>query len=429
MRDKLGNASLGKYWELAKLSAHVGLVQVGIQIMGFLTSILIIRTLSPAHYALYTLALTFLGMMSVLADGGIGAGVMSQSGKVWQDRGRLGVVLQTGLKLRKQFSLGALILVSPLFACMLRYHGADWTQIIGIELALLPLFYVQLSEGLLTMVPNLHQEVRAVQWINLRKFVLRFFLICVVLVTLPYTATIILATGIATTWSNWRMHRLSASLCELDREEDPAVRREILQIVKRSLPSAMFFCISGSLSIWLISFFGETKAIAEVGALNRIARIVFFITIIIRMVLVPRFSRLPEDRHLLLKRFFQVQGFACLVALGIVAGCFAVPDLILWLLGENYRALGFELKVQAVFIGVTFVGQSINSLASARGYILKPLPLITSQIIGQVIGILIFDCTTVAGVIMVSILPSVLLIVLRNWHICSEINKHHFSSE
>ena len=91
-----------------KLISITGSAQIIVQILGFASGILIIRLLPVQEYALYTLANTMLGTMTVLADGGISTGVMSQGAKVWQNKVMLGKVLATGLDLRRKFAIFSL---------------------------------------------------------------------------------------------------------------------------------------------------------------------------------------------------------------------------------------------------------------------------------------------------------------------------------
>lgn len=86
MQKQTAKQPLRRAGEWAKLIAITGSAQVMVQAIGFISGILVIRLLPTHEYALYTLANTMLGTMTLLADGGIATGVMSQGGKVWQDK-------------------------------------------------------------------------------------------------------------------------------------------------------------------------------------------------------------------------------------------------------------------------------------------------------------------------------------------------------
>src|SRR5271154_6478196 len=90
------------YW--GKLISVTGGGQILVQGIGLICGILVIRLLPVKQYAWYTIANTLLGTMFILADSGITTSVMAQGGKIWQEKVKLGIVLDTGMHLRKQFA-------------------------------------------------------------------------------------------------------------------------------------------------------------------------------------------------------------------------------------------------------------------------------------------------------------------------------------
>jgi hypothetical protein len=93
--------------------------------VGFVCGILIIRLSPVQEYAFYTLANTMLGTMTVLSDGDISTGVMDQGGKVCKDKEKLGVVLATGLDLRRKFAIGSLLVSAPVLLYLLMHNKAS----------------------------------------------------------------------------------------------------------------------------------------------------------------------------------------------------------------------------------------------------------------------------------------------------------------
>jgi len=111
--------------EWSRLIGITGGAQFLVQGLGFVAGILIVRRLPIAEYAYYTIATALLSTMTALADGGIGAGVISQGGKVWKDPVELGKVVASGLALRRRFALLSAVAV-PFLIYFLRKHGASW---------------------------------------------------------------------------------------------------------------------------------------------------------------------------------------------------------------------------------------------------------------------------------------------------------------
>src|ERR1700712_1501298 len=111
--------------EWVKLIAMTGIAQAVVQGLGLISGIFIIRLLPITEYAFYTLTNTTLGSLTVLADGGISVAVMSQGGKYWLDKEKLGVVVSTGLDLRKKFGIVSLLIAIPILFYLLRHHHAS----------------------------------------------------------------------------------------------------------------------------------------------------------------------------------------------------------------------------------------------------------------------------------------------------------------
>ena len=132
-----------------KLVFITGGTQISVQLITLAGGILIIRQLPTKEYAFYTIANAMLGTMSLLADGGISTGVMSQGGKVWNDREKLGIVMATGLHLRRRFAIFSLASSIPILSYLLWHNGASFWQILLIVLCIIPAFFAALSDSLL----------------------------------------------------------------------------------------------------------------------------------------------------------------------------------------------------------------------------------------------------------------------------------------
>src|SRR6202011_6299540 len=69
----------------ARIIGNLALVQAVVQILGFLSGILVIRSLSQQEYAYFTIANTMQGTLNLLADIGISVGVVSIGGRGCRD--------------------------------------------------------------------------------------------------------------------------------------------------------------------------------------------------------------------------------------------------------------------------------------------------------------------------------------------------------
>ena len=390
-----------------KLVSITGGAQLIVQIVGFVSGILVIRLLPTNEYGLYTLANTMLGAITILADGGISTGVMAQGGKVWQDKNKLGAVLATGLDLRKKFAAGSLLISSPVLIYLLIHHGASWLTSLLIVVSLIPAFYAGLSDSLLEIVPKLHQSILPLQKNQVNVGVARLLLIGLTLFIFPWTFIALLASGIPRIYGNIRLRKISHDYIDESQQPDPQVRKEILAIVKRVLPGAFYFCISGQITVWLISIFGNTTAVAQVGALSRLTMLLSLFSALSNTLIVPRFVRLPPHKKSLLKYVFGTLAAISLISFVLVLFTALFPKQILFILGDAYMNLSRAMILSVLTGCISLLVGIFISFSSSRGWIMNPVLLMLFNIFGTIFPLFFINIATLEGVILLSLMSSI----------------------
>lgn len=387
-----------------KLISIIGIAQIILQFVGFASGILVIRLLPVQEYAFYTIANTMLGTMSILADGGISTGVMAQGGKVWQDKQKLGAVIATGLYLRRKFAIVSLIVSTPILIYILLHNGASWLMAVMIALSLIPAFYAALSDSLLEIVPRLHQSIVPLQKNQLVVSLGRLLLSAISLFIFPWTFVAILASGMPRIYGNIKLKKISKGFVDTEQKPDSVIRGDILKVVKRSLPTLIFFSFSGQITIWIISVFGKVTSIAQLGALGRIAILLTVFSVLIGTLVVPRFSRLENNISILLLRYTQVLFVCTFVMILFAGGIYMFSDTILWILGSQYNSLNFELFLIMISACLNLISGVAFSLYSSKGWVLSPFYSISKAILVIIIAIFAFDLSTLEGVLYLDIL-------------------------
>src|SRR6266478_441366 len=112
-------------FQRAKIVGNFAIVQAVVQIIGFLSGILLVRTLEQRDYAYFTIANTMQGTINLLADIGISVGLVSIGGRVWHDRHRFGELINAGLGVRRRLGALAIVVVTPIMYFMLVKNGAS----------------------------------------------------------------------------------------------------------------------------------------------------------------------------------------------------------------------------------------------------------------------------------------------------------------
>jgi O-antigen/teichoic acid export membrane protein len=415
--------SYDKALHWGKLISITGSAQVVVQAVGFICGILIIRLLPVHEYALYTLVNTMLGTISILADGGISSGVMAQGAKVWDDKEKLGIVLATGLDLRKKFAIGSLLVSVPILFYLLLHNGASWIVALLIATSMIPAFFAALSDSLLEIVPKLHQSILPLQKNQVEVSLWRLLLLGITMFLFPWAFVAVLASGIARIYGNIKLRKIVYSFADKKQEPHIEVQKEILTMVKHILPGSIYYCFSSQITVWLISIFGDTISVAQLGALGRLSMLLSLFSVLISTLIIPRFARLASEKKILLKRFLQTMSILTFFLFLIVAIVYFFPKPILWLLGNAYAELQHELVLSIIGSCISLMGGIAFSLYTSRGWVLNPLILIGVNLSSIIVLSLMVNLSSLSGILMLNVGIAFIGFVLNGIYCLNKILK------
>lgn len=395
-----------------KLLSITGGAQIIVQIVGFASGLMIIRLLPVDEYALYTLSNTMLGTMTLLADGGISVGIMSQGGKIWQNKEKLGIVLASGLNLRRKFAIVSLSVAIPVLIYLLLRNGSSWFMAILIVASLIPAFFAALSDSLLEIFPKLHQEILPLQKNQISVGVGRLILTGLTIFIFPWTFVAILAGGIPRIYGNVKLKKIAENFVDNQQTSDPIVEKEILSVVKRVMPGAIYYCISGQITIWLISIFGNATSVAQIGALGRVSVLLGIFGALFSTLLLPRFARQKNEYKVLLRQFLVNILLLVIISIFVVLGISLLSTQFLWILGGDYTGLNTALVLNVIGSCLGLITGLLFSLSSSRGWLINPYLFIVINLLCIVIGIFFFDISNLNGVLWFNIFISVIQTII-----------------
>lgn len=408
LNQLIGEQRYLKLTEFTKLASVTGSVQLLVQVFSFISGILVIRLLPTDEYAMYTVANTMLGTINLLSDGGITTGVMAQGGKVWQDKEKLGKVLMTGLGLRRKFAAGSFLLSVPILIYLLNNLGASWLTILLIVLSLIPAFYAALIDSLLEIVPKLHQSILPLQKNQLNVSILRLAFSGLTLFLFPFTAIALVAAGIPRFIGNVKLRKIAAVHADTTQKPDAQIQKNILEVVKRVLPGTIYFCLSGQVTIWLISAFGEVSDVAQLGAIGRITMLIGVVSTVLATLIIPRYARLKEeDTRKLRTYFWGIFASVWSIAFMMIAFVWLFSDYLLLILGDKYSGLSYELVLSMTAGALSMVAAFSLALYTSRGWVMNPIISISCSILALTLGIMYLDISTLIGVIKLDIVVAI----------------------
>jgi hypothetical protein len=386
-------------------------VQVAVQALTVAGGILLVRALSQTEYAYFTIANSMQATMNILADSGIGIGLSSIGGRVWQNPFRFGQLINTALRLRRHLAAIAAGVVTPVLVWMLIANGASYVYAGVLTLAVLSGLNYQLLTSVLMVVPRLHSQISRVQRLDFFAAASRLALLVAACSVFVNAAVGVSATVAGLLTQYYFLRRWVAGGIDASAPASEDDRKTILAIVKSQSPNAVFYCVQGQLTVWLISVLGSTQNIAEIGALGRLGIMFSIISAVMTGIVLPSFARCQSASQLR-RRYFQIVGAFCLFGLSLVAVAGLFPDQLLWVLGGKYGHLRNELFLMMVMTAFNSVVAAMWSLNSSRAWIKWSWLNIPGVMFTQVFLLLFLNISTLTGVLwfgILSLAPTFLL--------------------
>lgn len=394
----------GIYW--SKVLGKFVSVQLFVQILGFASGILLIRALDKQQYAYFTIANTIQGAMNVLADSGISYGVLAIGGKVWQERYRFGQLVNTGLQVRIYLAGIVLVVVTPILLWMLISNGASFADAILITAAVLVGLNAQLSLNVLDVVLQLNSQINRIQSLQILLAISRLILLVIAYFTFLNAAVAVLTASISMAIQRLILTRWATESIDAEAPTNKEDRKEIIRIIKNQLPNAIFYSLQGQITVLLITIFGKTQSIAEVGALGRLAVVFSVVNEIMGKIVLPRFARC-QSLKLMRRQYWQIMAIFCLFGLLILGLTAIFSSEILWILGKQYFHLKKELLLVAMstlFNSITATMWSINATKVWIEYSWLNIP---GTLFAQILLLLFLDVSTVEGVVVFSLMSAI----------------------
>ena len=392
--------------DLFRAIGKFSFAQAVTQCLTFCSGIIIIRYLAQEQYALYTIGNTFIGALGVLANSGIISGALSQGGKTWRDKDKLGQVVVTSMNLRRHFALFSTALLLPLLIWLLLKHDSTLVEAALLSFTVIFAFFLTFSNSIYEIGPTLHQRAGAIGKIRAISALVRLLLLFPALSVYSFALTALLAGAVPQYFANKNLKKLSTRYVDWNQNESAAVRKETLSIVKKVLPGSIYYCMSGQLAILLVSIFGTTSAIAEVGAVGRLAQALAFFSALANVVLIPRFANI-ENGARMVRAFAGIFLLAGLFGVSVFLASFFFEKQALWILGSSYSGLTKEFLL-AVSGGIfSLLGAMAYHLGHSRGWIASQWAFIALSISIQIGGALFLDLGTAKGVLTLNLLATI----------------------
>ena len=381
------------------LSAFVSL-EIAAQGCAVLASFLVVRNLDKAHYAWYSLAFNLQSTLGAFTLLGIGTGMTSMGGQWIGNRERMGALAASAFKYRSHLLTIVAPLVLPVFAYLLLRNGCPLWQTIALVGLALCLLIVELNRQIFSSPVRIAGRYNYLQQAALIEAICRVATLGILIFIgcLSAWTTILVSVLVSGSVVRFLIKKRAQEFIAPNSPPDKEIHRRLTKLNFNVLPSTMTFVFQAQIGITMISIFGKTASVADLGALTRIALALLVPQAIISKLIEPKLARAQEGMDLWRKFAISVLCVAVMAA-----SCFCLMFLFrhqfLWLLGKNYWYLDKEL---AFYSGVACAG-TVTSMSMmllyARGWVEYMWISPVTEILCQLSAIHFLDLATPMGVL------------------------------
>ncbi len=389
--------------------------QVLLQIIGFGTSILLVREMPKADYAIYTVLFSIQAMLNILSDSGIMIGFNAIGGKVWQNKTEFASLLKTVAYIRNRATIIAFVFTSIYGASVLMRQGASPLQTTLFVLSLLLIVFPEVYKSFIQQALLIRKEIGNVQIASILYQGSRLFFIIAVFILFDSGLTIYLVLGV-TILSVWLsalfILEKSKHIREQSAEVDLTYKSSLFRYLRLNWHNALFFSFQGQISIFLLGLLGTTSNLAEIGALSRFSVLYTVLLALVSNIIGPGFGRCQEKASMVSIYALVLMSISAFTGLTLLLA-HLFPFAFLWVLGEQYQHLSHELFLVLVGCSISLAASAIFNLNSYKGWIaFTPVWEIPVNLISLTTGALLFDLSTLTGVISLSIIGASTNLVL-----------------
>jgi hypothetical protein len=346
------------------------LVQVIAQGFGVLAGFVIVRALDKSNYALYTVANTVTPTFALLCNGGIVDAAMAIGGRAWQDPRYMGQVLASAGNVRRRLVKWIAAPTAMVLAWMLLQNGATTVDIVVLLACAWIAAHYQISGDILRVSLRLQGRIPQLQSLDLIGSALRATL-CLALFLVARADVALFFTALTMAALYFLTRRSVARTTEIAAPADPEAESQIVIVVRRQFPSALAYVLQGHFVFLLLSLLGKAEAMADYGALGRIAAAFGILGAVMSGIVLPRYARCRDPKELRTLYVVVFLGYTMVVLLP-VAMALAFPRELLWILGAQYANLDHELFLVTLNASMVSLAALAFGLNSVRAWFIPP---------------------------------------------------------
>lgn len=379
--------------------------QGSVQSINLITGFLVLRWMSVESYAQFSVAFGFQTMLTWLVDLGAAGSIVALVGNRIDDKEVIGKYIRSAKHFRRRLLIIVIPIAALVFWVITSKH--QWSGTLRV-LLFLSVVGTLLAQGwtLFYSTPLLiNQNIGSYYKPQVISSLWRLVVCIVLKVGAGLFAWTVAWVGVGAVFVQGLIYRKQAKTLAVEPvRSDPALNKEMLRYLAPAMPWVIFTAFQGQISLLVITWFGQTRNVAEIAALGRVGQLFLLLGMANAVVIAPFIARLQPEQ--LLRRYLQIAGCALLIASILCVAAFLFPQPLLWLLGPKYENLTREIGWAVAGSCVGYVGSVLLVMHNARKWIYWwwSTTHIAVLLIAQIVCLLTLNLATTRNVLYFSLI-------------------------
>lgn len=376
------------------------------QSIQLLSGFLLINWLSIESYAQYSIAFAFQGTAHMLVEAGFSGSIIALVGNRINDKKILGNYIKSGKYYRNRLFVIIAIACILLFPILTAKHQWPLTVTILLLVSILMNIFFSGNGSYYSAPLKMQHKLKDIYSIQIKNGSIRLLLIGIFYFCSTLNAWLAAFTTTFITITDGLAFRKKAEPYIIEPEIAPEnTRKEMVAYLSPIMPSLVFAAFQGQIMLFIISIFGETQSIAEVGALGRLGQIFLIFQVAGSTLVVPYLAK--QNRKGLTKKIVLILVIAGLACLFTTIFAYILPQPFLWVMGAKYAHLNEEVGLLVLNASIVFVNVLMWNIICSRKWLWNWIPFV-SITLGILTPILLvsssMDLSTTRNVLIFSII-------------------------
>jgi O-antigen/teichoic acid export membrane protein len=387
--------------------------QLIVQFFNLLNGFLLLRWLSIEDQAIFSVSFGMQTLINQLSDLGFSGSIIALTGERFNDKAILGGFIRSAKHYRRILFLVSVVmgvLLVPLFS------KTNFSNSYVLWINLIPVLagvYWQANSGIYASPLIIHKKMKDYYRPQLITSAIRLSLNYALFLTHHISSlSILILNALIILYIGNRYKKYASEFFDSDAPVKES-RQKMFKYILPLIPSLIFNAFFGQIQIFIISFFGKVRNIAEVAALGKLSQIFLLLAAFNMMIVEPMIAKSKGND--LLKKYLVFFIFSGTLATLLTMGSYFFPKLFLLALGSKYANLSQQLIWVIGASAISFVSSTLWTMNSARKWLFwwGTIFYIAMIVATQILGIISFDISTTMGVLQLSFLTAVGILIVQ----------------